>query len=384
MAQYEQAANEVLSNLTGETSELSDGVKSAIEALVSASTASGAQTVKVQVYDGNTPVSEDTQIVQVQAGTQLTQDPGAPVVIMDAGSSANVTFGADSRVETVVLGDGGGNVTFEGSRNVTVETTGGSASVTTGAGDDHVVVKAGDVTVHTGEGQDSVTLQGDARAQISGGTGDTTINLETDVGTATIDAGDGFDRLHVREGRHAHHFEFRDGRFHMHSENAISMTGVQVVSFDKDGDGDIDNADNIAILAANANDSLVGKLYKIALGREAIDGADGWGGSSLGGVNWWMNEFEKGETDGTTEHLVRSFLNCDEFHQKYDGMSNQEYVATLLENLGHEDPNYVAQITQQLDAGTIDREQVAWDLAASDIATQILGINGENYVIEGF
>ena len=346
----------------------------------------GMENVKIETYEGGT-VSEGTHVVQVDSSVQLTEDPGAPVIIMNADAQgANVTFSAESKVETVVLGGGDNTVTFQGDKGVTVETGGGNDSVSTGAGADQLVLKGGDVTVNTGDGNDSVILQGEGSANITGGDGDMVIALQTGSATATIDAGDGFDQLTVGEARSAHSFAFdaATGTFVMHSENAINMKGVQVVTFDTDNDGKITGTDNITILAENANDSLVAKLYKVALGREAIDGEDGWGNSTLGGINWWMNQFERGETDGTVEHLVRSFLNCDEFHSKYDGMSNADYVNTLFSNLGLNDAALAAGYLEKLEAGSMAREDVAWALADSDEATQIMGLDGDNYVIEGF
>lgn len=382
MAQYEEAATTVIDSIAN--SGLTESTKATIESILGLT---GLEDIKVENYQGGT-VSDGTIIAEVGKDVHLTQDPGAPVVIMSADSAgADVTFGADSKVEALVLGGGNDNITFQGDKGVTVETGGGNDSITTADGSDTIAVTGGgNVTVNTGEGNDKVILQGDGTAHISSGAGDSTYLLQTDAASATINAGDGFDHLVVGEDRAAHIFDVdsKTGTTVMHSDNTVTMTGVQVVGFDKNGDGQITSADNISILAENANDSLIGKLYKIALGREAIDGADGWGHSTLGGINWWMNQFEKGQTDGTTEHLVRSFLNCDEFHDKYDNMSNADYVNTLFANLGVNDANLAADYLGQLDTGVMDRAQVAWALAESEAATQIMGIDGSNYVVDSF
>lgn len=392
MASYEDAAATVISGeIVGFSSTLSASTQDAIKALLNEQGEAVVQDYKASGMD------ESVQIVNVPAGSTLDQDPGVgKAIIMEAGTSANVTFGADSTVETLVLGDGGSKVAFEGDKDITVELTGGKDSVSTGGGDDTLTIKGGDASVNTGEGDDVVTIQGVGKAQVTGGSGDMVINLQTNQGTATIEAGDGFDRLNIAEGRHAHEFVFKDGKIVMHSENAITMSGVQVVSFDNNNDGQIDGRDNITILAENDRDSLVAKLYKVALGREAIDGADGFGNSTLGGINWWMNEFEKGETDGSIEHLVRSFLNCDEFNNLYGNMDSQtEYVEALFKNLGDNiqtvNGKTAAEYAAAIDAGIMDRVTVAWNIAESKEAVDILGVkdpilglDGIQYVIDAF
>ena len=381
MAQYEESASKVLDDIG--SSGLSESTKAAIGNILAPT---GSENVKVEKYEGGI-VSEGTQLVQVDKSTQLTTDPGAPVIVMDSDApGANVTFAANSKVEAIVLSGGANKVVFEGDKGVRVETGGGNDSVSTGAGDDTLVLKGGDVTVNTGDGNDAVVLQGGGAAHITGGKGDMVVTLQTGTGTATIDAGDGFDQLFVGEDRTVHNFEYdpASGTFVMHSSNPITMSGVQVVTFDKDGDHKITGKDNITILAENAQDSLVAKLYKVALGREAIDGEDGWGNSTLGGINWWMNEFEKGETDGTVDHLVRSFLNCEEFHNKYDGMTNADYVNALFTNLGKQDAALAQRYLDNLDTGGMTREQVAQNLAESAMTVEALGIDGANYVIDGF
>lgn len=377
MASYEQQLSTLISDISG----LSQSTKDAISALLSAD---GATSALVSDYDGTGPVAEGTQVVA--AHTDLTVDLGAQVVVMDSNTSANVNFAADSAISAMVLGTGMNNVTFAADKAISVETTGGlNDNITTAGGNDQIVLNGGNATVNTGEGNDSVTLMGaNASAHVTGGSGNMTIHLDANAtGNATVNAGDGFDQLTLQDNRGNHTFNVdANGNVVMHSNYAVTMSGVQVVTFDTNKDGQITAEDNITVIAENAHDSLVATLYKVALGREAIDGADGWGNSTLGGINWWMNEFEKGATDGTTEHLVRSFLNCDEFHQKYDGMNNADYVNTLISNAGISVDG--AAWIAALDNGSADRAQVAYEVATNEQTVQILGSDGQNYVIDAF
>ncbi|WP_299395917.1 hypothetical protein [uncultured Desulfovibrio sp.] len=375
MASYEQQMS-TSALIDDKWSGLSQTTKDAISALLGAETTD----VTVSGYDGTGPVVEGTQAVSASA--DVTSDLGAQVVVMEGNTSANVNFAADSAISAMVLGSGNNNVTFAADKNISVETTGGESTIATAGGNDQIVLKAGNATVNTGEGNDTVLLQGDGQSHITGGSGNMTVKLDTNVGVATIDAGDGFDQLTLQDSRAAHSFTIENGNVVMHSDNAITMKGVQVVTFDTNKDGVITADDSITVIAENAHDSLVATLYKVALGREAIDGADGWDNSTLGGLNWWMNEFEKGATDGSTEHLVRSFLNCDEFHQKYDGMGNADYVNTLISNAGISVDG--AAWIAALESGELDREQVAYEVATNEQTVQLLGSNGENYIIEAF
>ena len=378
MASYEQSVGNVIDNISGLSQSTKDAIASLLGGLDS--------NALIAQSDGTTPVDAGTQLVTVNAGAHLTQDLGAPVVIMSGNSSADVTFSASSKIDAMVLGSGNNNVTFQADKAISVETTGGQDNITTAGGNDNLVLNGGNATVNTGEGNDSVVLTGaNATANVTGGTGDMTIWLDTNAtGNATVNAGDGFDRLSLQDNRANHTFAVdANGNVTMHSNYGVTMDGVQVVTFDTNKDGQITSADNITVLAENSNDALVATLYKVALGREAIDGADGWGGSTLGGINWWMNEFEKGATDGTTDHLVRSFLNCDEFHAKYDSMSNADYVNTLISNAGISNANQAAWL-DALNNGTMDRVDVAYAVATDAETVKVLGVDGENYVIDAY
>jgi len=326
----------------------------------------------VELGNGNNKVSIDGE--QGAENVSLTVGDGNNNVSVQNATNTSITMGSDS-------GTGRQTLTLSQDTGTTVEIK--------GKGNNELTLdNSTDASVTTGDGDDLMNLQGAVSGTFKTGAGNLEMTLDQtaqEQAEISVDAGEGFDMLRLLGNAVKHLFQFVNGKFHMHSAD-VTMEGVNVVSVDANQDNKITlDQDSITVLATNEEDSLVAKLYKVALGRQAIDGEDGWGNSTLGGINWWMNEFEKAaDNDGSTEHLVRSFLNCDEFHNKYDSMSNEEYVNTLFDNLGSTDADMKAEYLSKLNSGRLDREEVAWQLADSDEAVKLLGADGENYVIDGF
>ncbi len=362
MAQYE-ANNQQLENLIGVNSGLSLQTQLAIQALI----------------DGNTPVLSTDDA----SGTDNTN---VGLVSQKDATFNDATF---TKVETAVFDEGAsGNVNLTSDEGVIAQLVKPDGlNVSMGNGGNNVDIQGGQGLVNTGDGMDEIMVHGKFNGELKMGRGDDALFLDEEAqNTAeiSVDAGDGFDLLTLFGRPTVHSFTFSNGRFIMHSAD-VTLDGVELIGTDVNGDGKIENGvDHITILAHNEVESLVAKLYKVALGREAIDGDDGWGDSTLGGFKWWTTEFQKTDSDHSTEHLVRSFLNCDEFHNRYAGMNNTEYVNALYDNLGTTDAEQAASYIAQLDAGTVDRETVAWNIAASDLAVQVLGNDGEQYVINGY
>lgn len=387
MASYEEGMNqltpgEVTAIIAG--SGLSAETKAAVEELL---TSLGTEDVALQ---------STTQTL-----TNLTADPDSTVILQTGNVSANVTFAPDDAVRVMTVGSGGDSqVVFQTSEDVVVQLSGGKGdSVSTGDGSDTITFTGGSATVNTGEGNDRVVLQGaDGQATVVMGSGNGVIDIQGMTGAASIDAGDGFDQVTIQSVRTDHKFAFTNGKFTMNSDAELTMENVNIVTFDEDGNGVIDA---ITVLADTAGDAITAKLYQVALGRGGLDGADGTNGESgdaavtgaLGGIAYWTDVFEQGTNTGADlQHTVYSFLNCDEFHSKYDGMTDEQFVQALYNNLGNANDTTVSTINGQTAAemaaginGNMNaRYDAAWTVAASDEAIQILGSNGINYVIDGF
>lgn len=351
---------------------------------LSAATAEAIQSLLTEL--GNT-AKADNVTTNITNANQIAAD--AQIVIMDKDTSANVTFDANSNVQAMVVGGAGNSqVVFDTAKDVTVQLGGGeNDSVSTGAGDDTITFAGGSATIDTGAGNDVVVLQGEGNAHVTGGAGDMVIDIQTDSAAATIDAGTGFDRVNIVDSILNHVFQFINGRFQMHSEQPITMDNVNVVTF---GDGDGINA--MTVLADSQADAMVASLYKIALGRYGIDNGQ-TDDQIMGGIKFWTEEFDQGQGAEGLQHTVYSFLNCDEFHSKYDNMSATEYVQALFNNLGAAnnstittiDGMSVADWAARIEEGNPESMyQVAWDIASSQQAVNILGQDGVNYYVAGF
>ena len=382
MAEYEASAAEIAEAIDSSPT-LSDETKSAIDAILAEKGAEGVAAVQGTVTSAD--VSNQEAVLVSSGATLDNLTTGSNTTALVVGDGAQGTATMETQDATTVQLDGAQvalTINNDADNVVTMRDANGS-SLTTGNGDNTVTMAdTANASVKTGDGDDTINISGTTSGNIQTGSGDLTMVMDESAqenAQITVDAGDGFDLLQLMGNAVKHTFNFVNGLFHMNSAD-VAMKGVQVVAQDANSDGQIDlSNDHITVLAENVNDSVVAKLYKVALGREAIDGEDGWGGSTLGGINWWMNQFEKQDSDQSMDHLVKSFLNCDEFHNKYDGVDNATYVNTLLSNAGA-DSSLAAQYLAELNSGT-SREDVAYQIATS---VEVTGIDGQQYVVDGF
>lgn len=334
-----------------------------------------------------------------------------PVVFMPDGATFD---GTSSTIRAVIAGkdSDGNNINLTSNADVAVQLGGGAGDkVSTAGGNDAVTFVGGSdssATINTADGNDTVVLRpysttdNGGEATVDLGTGNDTVQLRSVgnqgfEGKATIDGGDGFDELNVDQARSAHSFAYVDGKFVMGSAG-ITMENVNVVTFYNDAAAADDPSaipDNITILADNPHDAIVAKLYQVALGREAIDNCSGTNGQAgdnlitgaLGGISYWTEYYDNTNLQKT----VYDFLGSGEFQQLYCGMDDQTFVTQLFHNLDKVSPNFhiletvngktVQDFVDQLDGTQESRWDVAWEIAASDQADQILGQDGIDYVI---
>lgn len=394
------ASNATLSNLT-----LSNAVALAVDGSSGSLTSTNSAALTADL------VNSDVTLTINNNAANTVNVSGATGGGVTAGHGDNLVNVVDASNVSVDLGDGANSVNLGGSTgtsNVDVNLGAGNnnvniggegangVSVSTGNGNNNISVGNAmssapfNVSVTTGDGDDTMDLQGNVNGQFTSGAGDLEISLDAtaqEQAQISVDAGEGFDLLRLIGRAVKHAFEFVNGRFHMHSGD-VSMDGVNVVATDMNGDGLItQDMDHITVLATTEEDSLIAKLYKVALGREAIDGSDGWSadgsGDTLGGFNWWTNEYEKSNDITDHNQLVRAFLNCSEFHTKYDALDDTAYVNQLFSNLGVSDVEAAQSYINSLKNGSMDRYDVARAIAESDQAVQLLGNDGDQYVIDG-
>ncbi len=372
MAQYEEAGSTVVDNISH--SGLSETTKESITAIINQFMAStGNQNVKVEEYTGG-KAADNTVVVNVGKDVTVTEDPGAPVIIMSAEATrgADVVLKADAP-RTVVASNQADNIVFEGNAGVTVETGGGNDNITTGNGNNTInVTGTGDSTINTGTGNDTVVVKGDGKVQIATAGGSNVIVLASDKAEVTVTGGSGFDQVQLADSRSNHSFEIVNGKVVMHSNNPTTMQGVQVVAFDTNNDGKITQADNVTVIADSHDKSILAKMYEVAFGREG----------DVAGLEYWMG---RANQDSSLEHLVNSFINSAEFDATYANLNNEGFIKAMYENLAGRDAD-AAGLTYwlgRMDAG-LSRADVAWSFAESAEATQVMGLDGSNYVIDLF
>ncbi len=372
MAQYEASPDELKQLVESDT--LSQSTRNAIQSLLE-------QNAPVTVLDEAKGTDSTSEGIISQPNTQFNNAvfENVEVAVIDEGASGRVGFTSENGVTTDINTPSGLAIDIKNDADNDVLWHGGQASVT------------------TGDGNDEFRVEGPVKGEIKTGSGNLDLTLDQtaqEQAEISVDAGDGFDLLRLFGDSIKHSFQFNGGKFQMHSAG-VTMTGVNVVATDVNMDGKIENGvDHITILASNEKESLIAKLYKVALGRDAIDGEDGWSpdgtGDTLGGLNWWLTQFElQPGNDGSIDFLVRSFLNCDEFHDKYDAMSNREYLLAIGKNIGLSEEEFSGKeqfdtYLRALDAGTMTREDVVYEVVKSDEVVQLLGADGQCYVIDGF
>ena len=374
MAQYEETAITVIDNIVN--SGLSQSTKDSISSIIKEFTATtGSENVKVEDYTGG-KASADTVVINVSKDVAVTEDPGAPVIVMssEATQGANVTLKADAP-RTVVASNQADHIVFEGDAAVTVETGGGNDSIVLGNGDNVVnVTGTGDSSVATGTGNDRVVVSGEGKVQVSMVGGNNVVVLASDKAEVSVTGGTGFDQVQLVDDRTNHSFEIVNGKVVMHSESATTLDKVQVVGFDMNGDGKIEvGTDKITVIADNHDKSIVAKMYEIVFDREG----------DMGGIEYWLGRVDQGDS---LEHVVHSFINSTEFDATYASKSNEDFLKDMYVNLAGREPDAdgLAYWMNRLESGDITRADVAWSFAESAEASQVMGIDGSNYVIDLF
>ena len=297
----------------------------------------------------------------VGADQTLAEDPGVPVIIMDADApGANIVLDTADSDRLIVAGGGNDIIVSEGDSNVTVETGGGNDSITTGSGEDLVVITGdGDSTVSTGDGSDEIVITGEGSASVDTGTGNDVITLASDSGEATVDGGEGFDRVQIDDSRDNHSFTYENGVMVMNS-TPTQIENVEVVQFQ----------DGISVLAENSDNAAIARMYEVVFDREA----------DLGGLEYWTERADAGDS---LENITNAFVASEEFQNKFASDSNEEFLDKLYEGMADRDPDAggMTYWLGEMDNG-LSQADVAIRFAESTEAVQLMGIDGTQYVID--
>jgi hypothetical protein len=224
-----------------------------------------------------------------QVEVDLTPVSGASVFIIDSDVGVTATLATVAGADKVIVGSNGNDtITVTGDANVTLEGGDGNDVLTTGGGNDTVIGGAGVNFIATGAGNDTII------------TGEGIAN--------TIDAGTGFDTV-VIGGASA---DFQ-----------ISQAGTTLVLNGDDQTTSVTNAEFLTFtdgatlaIANNAEDAAVLRLYEGLLGRDA----------DAGGAEFFTTAHANGASTAT---LAEAFVNSAE----YKDIQVDSYLDSLYNNL---------------------------------------------------
>lgn len=355
MAQYSESTSQVVSTLAN--SGLSSSTSSAIETLLGSATET-----TIQSYDGTTP-DAGTTVVTIGSDQTLTQDPGTPVIIMDANApAATVTVDTGTGTDRVVVAGGGDdNITVTGTGNVTIETGGGNDTVATGSGQDQITITGdGNSSISTGDGGDTITITGAGAPTVDAGAGNDTIVLASDSGAATVSGGQGFDQASLDDSRGNHSFTIQDGIVVLNS-SPTQLDGVEVVQYN----------DGISVLADSATKAAMGRLYEVLFDREA----------DVAGLEYWSDALEAGMS---VTDVAKSFIESQEFQNAYASVTNESFLANLYQGMAGRDADQAGldYWLSQMEDNNLTKADVALSFAQSAEAIDLMGIDGNQYIID--
>ncbi len=361
----------------------------------------------VQQLNGNMTAASVTNLSQLIVTADQADLPNlgnvasaVPIVELSGADGASVTLNNDF-VTKVVTAQDTDNASIKvadatSTQALTVNISGDGNNVQTAAGADKITFAGGSATIETGAGDDTVVLQSGGTVKVSS-QGDTLNVMLGDFDAAsplnaTVSGGDGMDRVTTSLDSTAYSFEFKDGYFIMTQDAmaraagdlaTVKMVNVNAVVYDN-GDKQLTDADSTTVLAKDATQSLIGRMYRIGLGRDVLDDMDDPDGA-LGGLNWWTNTYQLGEGQNLHD-MAMAMLNVDEFHRLYDGKSDANFVRNIFNNVGETDAatTYAgktqADFVKELADGTINRFDVVWQIATTDEVSDAL--TGNKFVID--
>nr|WP_314582319.1 DUF4214 domain-containing protein [uncultured Pseudomonas sp.] len=258
-----------------------------------------AVTGEVTGQDGVTPdvVSISTEAAAVtlaavatpQVEVNLTPVAGASVFVIDSDVGVNATLATVAGADKVIVGSNGNDtITVTGDANVTLEGGDGNDVLTTGGGNDTVIGGAGVNFISTGAGNDTII------------TGEGIAN--------TINAGTGFDTVVI--GGAVADFQ-------------VSQSGSTLILNGDDQTTSVTNAEFLTFtdgatlaIANNAEDASVLRLYEGLLGRDA----------DQAGAEFFTTAHAAG---ASTAQLANDFINSAE----YKDVVVDSYIDDLYNNL---------------------------------------------------
>ncbi|KTT65406.1 hypothetical protein NS383_10315 [Pseudomonas oryzihabitans] len=268
----------------------------------------------------------------------------APALIFDTAANVTVTIGNSSAVTSqaavegatatrvVVGGSGNDTITITDNVNTHVDAGAGNNTITTAGGNDTVVLNGGTNTVHTGAGND-VVFAGN--------------------GINTIDGGSGYDVVNV--GNLANYTaSVSNGTVVLNSSTSgqETLTNVQFVA-------SVNGTETLAIVG-DQNQATAIRLYEAVLGRDA----------DASGTQFWVSQAQAGVS---TTSIANQFLNSVEYNAAHTTpLSDGAFIQSLYQHaLGR---------AADTDGLVFWAQQLATGHSRADVAVGIVGsVEAQNH-----
>lgn len=257
-----------------------------------------AVTGEITGQDGVTPdvvtiSTEDTNTLARAAAPQVTVDlkpvADASVFIFESDAGVTATLATTAGADKIIVGgNGNDNITVTGDANVTVDGGDGNDVITTAGGNDTVIGGTGVNVISTGAGNDTII---------------------TGAGIAnTIDAGTGFDTVQIGGARADFTVTQSGSTLILNGDDqTTSVTHAEFLSF-TDG--------QTVAIADNAEDAAALRLYEGLLGRDA----------DAGGAEYFTAAHDAGASATALAEVV---VNSAE----YKDVVTDSYIDDLYNNL---------------------------------------------------
>lgn len=338
--QYDQptSSQDVADNLAARVTDgsLSSATRDAIAAILGLSAGGDVTVAQQDGYTYSAPPGESPDLAVFEPVNEAGGEPAQagddvtvyPLLDTTANASAYI-FSTDANVtaafspidSVIVSGNGNDNLTIEGDANVTVDGGDGNDTIATANGADSVIGGAGDDSISTGEGNDTI-LAGE--------------------GADTIDGGEGFDTVQLQGAIEDYQVAIVGGQLVLTSNDdpsiSVTATNVEFIQLET---GSI-------TVAANEDEAQALRLYQTVFDRSG----------DAGGAEFWLDQVDEGVS---LLDIANVFLGSEEADaQGYNDMSDALFVNTLYENAFDRgaDPDGLVYWTNAITSGEASRAEV--------------------------
>lgn len=266
-------------------------------------------------------VSDASVIVfETDANVSATLDTGTTAPVAAEAETVSLFAAVASNDKVIVGGNGNDVITVTGDANITLDGGDGNDTLITGAGNDTVNGGAGSNVISTGAGNDLII---------------------TGTGNNVIDAGTGYDTVQFAGARDDFQLTVAGSTLVLNGNaQTVNVTNAEFLSFD--------NNESLAV-TTSAEDASVLRLYEGLLGRDA----------DQGGAEWFVTARADG---ATTASLADAFLTSAEYKDIVtDSLVDDLYTSLLGRTADQGGQDYWSNAI----ANGLSLSQAAVDIAGS-------------------